>query len=212
MARLMKIQCQYPKNKPKLKATWKRNSRSKGLRQPRADGPRCPGGWSARCRQMVREVSADGSKLLPEQPVLHLEIQMVCTLLADSPRATCATRTVHDPQADGPQTPCNKTQLVQQIEPRTSKNKRRTWRTLGCADYPRLPSGLSARCRQSNSSPKTSSQPFLSIHGSPKQLELLRKDLEEMWSVPRRWYNPKLETSNELNRWESNRNRALLKS
>jgi hypothetical protein len=179
---------------------------------PGADGPRCPGGRSVRCRRTVREVSTDGPKLLCEQPVLHLEIRTVRTLPVDGARATCATRTVRDPQADGPQTPCNKTQLVQQIEPWTHKNKWRTGRTLGHMDYPHLPSGLSARCEQSSSSPKMRSQPLLSIHGSPKRLELLRKDLGEMWSIPRRCYTQKLETSNKLNWWESNRNRALPKS
>jgi hypothetical protein len=115
------------RNKPQLKATRKRNSRSKGLRQsavPGADGPRCPGGQSARSRQTVREVAADDPKMKPEQPVLHLEIRTVRTLPSDGLRATRATRTVRKPQADGPQTPCNETQLVQQIEPRTCKNKR----------------------------------------------------------------------------------------
>jgi hypothetical protein len=74
------------------------------------------------------------------------------------------------------------------------------------------PHGLSARCGQSCSSPKTRSQPLLSIHGSPKWLELLRKDLGEMWSIPGGCYAPKLEPSNELNCRESNHNRALPKS
>jgi hypothetical protein len=64
---------------------------------------------------------------------------------------------------------------------------------------------LSARCGQSSPTPKPRSQPFLPIHGSPKRLELLRKDLGEKWSVPRGCYAPKLESSNELNRSESNR-------
>jgi hypothetical protein len=36
---------------------------------------------------MVREVAADGSKMEPEQPVLHLEIRTVRTLPSDSCRA-----------------------------------------------------------------------------------------------------------------------------
>jgi hypothetical protein len=66
-----------PRNKPKLKETRKRNTRSKGLRQsaePRADSSRSPGGQSARSRQTVHEIAANGPKKDPEPPVLHLEI------------------------------------------------------------------------------------------------------------------------------------------
>jgi hypothetical protein len=92
------------------------------------------------------------------------------------------------------------------------KNKWWTGWTLGHADGPHLPGELSARCGQSSLSPITRSQPLLSISGSPKRFELLRKYLGEMWSVPRGSYAPKLEPSNELNRRESNHNRALPKS
>jgi hypothetical protein len=52
----------------------------------------------------------------------------------------------------------------------------------------------------------------LSIQGSPKRLELLRKDLGEMWSIPRGCYASKLELSNKLNLRELNLNRALPKA
>jgi hypothetical protein len=55
---------------------------------PGADGPRCPGVRSARSKRTVREVTADGSKMQPEQPVLHLEKQTVCGHPADSPTRT----------------------------------------------------------------------------------------------------------------------------
>jgi hypothetical protein len=46
---------------------------------------------------------------------------------------------------------------------------------------------------------KPRSQPPLSHHGFPKRLELLRKDLGKIWSVPRGCYAPKLGSSNEIN-------------
>jgi hypothetical protein len=125
----------------------------------------------------VRDGLVDGLQKLTEQTELHLEIRTVCTLPADGPRATCAARMVRDTQADGPQTTCNDTQPLRRIEPRTRKNKRGTGQTQGLTDCPCLPGGLSSRCGQSCSSPKMRSQPLLSIHGSPKWLELLRIDL-----------------------------------
>jgi hypothetical protein len=77
------------------------------------------------------------------------------------------------------------------------------------ADRPRHPSGLSAMSGQSN--PTTNSQapppicPFFSQTA-------LWKDLGDMWGVPRGRYAPKLESSNELNRRESNCNRARPKT
>jgi hypothetical protein len=61
--------------------------------------------------------------------------------------------------------------------------------------------------RRRNSSPRGNPRApqLLSFHGSPKQLELLRKGLGKMWSVPRGCYAPKLGSSNEIKRWESNR-------
>jgi hypothetical protein len=112
---------------------------------------------------------------------------------------------VCDKQEDYLQTPCNQNQLPRRIKRRMRKNKQRTKWTQGLADCPHLP------CGQRCSSSKTRSQPLLSIHGSLKWLELLRKDLGEMWSVCRGCCARKLEPLNELNRWESNRNRALPK-
>jgi hypothetical protein len=78
----------------------------------------------------------------PEQPVLHLEIRTVRTLPADGLRATCATKTVRDLQADGPQN------LLQQ-NPNTSKDPRTNSQELDehatntrVADGPRATGGL----------------------------------------------------------------------
>jgi hypothetical protein len=48
------------------------------------------------------------------------------------------------------------------------------------ADRPQPIGGLSARHEQSSPSSKPRSQPLLPIHGSPKWVDLLRKDLGEM--------------------------------
>jgi hypothetical protein len=80
------------------------------------------------------------------------------------------------------------------------------------ADSPRATGGQSVGLEQNSPSSKTRSQPLLPIHGSPKQLELLGKDLGEMSRDPRGCYAPNHGSSNKLNRRESNRNRALPKS
>jgi hypothetical protein len=72
--------------------------------------------------------------------------------------------------------------------------------------------GLPARNKQNNPNFKSRSQPLLPIHGSPKRLELLRKDLGEMSSVPRGCYAPKFWSSNELNRRESNHHQTQPKT
>jgi hypothetical protein len=62
------------RNKPQLKAARKRNSRRKGLSSStrhQADGPRAPGGPSARPRRIVRRHRADYPKMTLEPPVLH---------------------------------------------------------------------------------------------------------------------------------------------
>jgi hypothetical protein len=75
------------------------------------------------------------------------------------------------------------------------------------ADSPRTPRGRSAR--HGNSSPILKPKPpkLLLVHGFSKRLKLLRKDLGKMRSVPRGCYAPKLGSSNNLNRRESNRHR-----
>jgi hypothetical protein len=164
-----------PRNKPKLKVTQKRNSRSKGLKQsaqPRqtvsveaADYQRGPGGPSASIGRTVQKchpnfqycTSKNGSSVPYSRTVRG---QLALHELSATSRSVykhCATK-INFP--DG-------------------SNHEHT-RTSGELDE-RRPHGLSAptrrtvaRCGQSSSILKTRSQPFLSIHGSPKQLEILR--------------------------------------
>jgi hypothetical protein len=103
------------------------------------------------------------------------------------------------------QTSSNQMYQTKRIKTCTRKNTRRTRHQicLLLADCPCALGELSTRHENTSPNSKMRGQPLLSIHGSPKRLELLRKDLGEMWSVPRRCYTPKLESSNELNCWES---------
>jgi hypothetical protein len=80
------------------------------------------------------------------------------------------------------------------------------------ADSPPASCGWSARHGNSSPGLKLKEPKHLSVHGSPKRLELLRKDLGEMWSVLMGCFAPKFRSSNELNCWESNRYRALPKA
>jgi hypothetical protein len=87
------------RNKPQLKATWKRHSRNKGLRQfamPRVNCQRCPGRRSVWSRRIVREVTADGPKRNPNNQYFTLkkdgsyptrERSMSNLCRADDPRA-----------------------------------------------------------------------------------------------------------------------------
>jgi hypothetical protein len=78
-----------PRNKPQLKPTRKRNSRSKGLRlsaQPGADHPRGGDALSAGARRTIRKHKADRLKMPPKRPILHLEKLTVRPLPADHPR------------------------------------------------------------------------------------------------------------------------------
>jgi hypothetical protein len=87
-----------PRNKPQLKSTRKRNSRSERLRQyavTGADHPHGPGRLSAGAWRTVRRFTMDHSKKPPKPPVAHHEIRTVCTLPVDRPcrmdcpRSTC---------------------------------------------------------------------------------------------------------------------------
>jgi hypothetical protein len=109
-----------PRNKPQLKATRKRNTRSKGLwrsAQPGADRPRGGSGLSARAWRTIHKHVADSLKMPPDLPVLHLEKRTIRALPADHLREIRTAWTVRDEQADCPQTPCNQNQPPQQIEP-----------------------------------------------------------------------------------------------
>jgi hypothetical protein len=83
-----------PRNKPKLKATRKHNSRSKGLRQSalpgrtvrgdQADDPRGAGGRSARSRRTVQK-SNPNLQYAPSVNRTVRELTADCPLLTDSP-------------------------------------------------------------------------------------------------------------------------------
>jgi hypothetical protein len=166
------------------------------------DRPQGGGGLSAGTMRTIRELAADCPKMVPEPPVAHREKRTVRPLPADHPR-----------RADRPSSPRGPS-----AKPRATKNTGQNgskWKRSRThdkheehqadrlhVDYPRPPSGLSATREQNSPNLKPQARAHLSIHGSPKRLELLRKDLGDMWSVPRGCYAPKLEPSNELNRRE----------
>jgi hypothetical protein len=203
-----------PRNKPQPKATRKRNSRSSRLsllrslgwtfRGDRADGPLGTREQSTRPWWTVCKSSPSNqyctSKYGRSVPYPH----MVYEELVPHGRSETG--------ADGPQTAYNKNLVATQIKTSLIQELRNRWQTRVLADCPPTKRRQSIRHGQSCSSTKMRSQPLLSIHGSPKPLDLLRKDLGEMWSVPRGWCAPKFEPSNELNRRESNHNRSLPKS
>jgi hypothetical protein len=95
------------------------------------------------------------------------------------------------PHADCPQTPGGPSAKLPAIEDgwKTGSKGRRS-RTRDKheehqlsqlhVDHPRPTCGLSTTCEQKSPSTKPRSQTPLSIHGSPKRLELLRKYLGEM--------------------------------
>jgi hypothetical protein len=94
-----------PRNKPQAIPKRKQDSRSKGLNNPaqcRADGPRAGGGWSADTGRTVHYSRADGPLIATKRPDAHPDMRTVCTWSSDGPRATGATWTVRDPQADSP--------------------------------------------------------------------------------------------------------------
>jgi hypothetical protein len=136
-----------PRNKPQLKATRKRSSRSKGLRQSRQPGADRPRG-GADHPQAQGGPSENATRTSSTTP-----------LNTDRPSSTrgpsVPKRTVRAHLAD-----CLPN-LVNQLngsKPQMRTNKRRTGRTLGLVDCPRLPGGLSARCGQSSSSPSWGSR------------------------------------------------------
>jgi hypothetical protein len=85
------------------------------------------------------------------------------------------------------QTPSHQKSLANQIETKALKNTRRTRRTPGPkgstrtvrAHHADIPRGAN---RRGDSSPRANSRApyYLSFHGSPKRLKLLRKDLRNM--------------------------------
>jgi hypothetical protein len=174
---------------------FSRSFRQSGV--PRADSPRWLGGQS---------MGPSGRSTISRRTVWkHCPNNQYCT--SKNGRSVPYLRTVR-PARTVRQTSSKQKQSTRWIETKRRKNSWWTWRIAGC----RAPRGRSARGGQSSLSLKMRSQPLVSIHGSPNQLNLLRHDLGEMWSVPSRFYAPKLEPSNELNRREPNHSRAIPKS
>jgi hypothetical protein len=95
-----------PRNTPQLKATWKRNSRSKGLRQLRsprrtvwsdgADGPRVASGRSARSWRTVRN-SKPNLQFAPSKIQTVRELTANSPLLADGPASPGGRSGQQDP-------------------------------------------------------------------------------------------------------------------
>jgi hypothetical protein len=135
----------------------------------------CLGGPSVGLGRTIRKFTADCPKLAPTSSTLRNPNRSYPT------RGPCATHGLSPLSSQTiRQTPCIRKQPTQGIEPRRCINKQTTGRTLGGVDHPRLPGGLSARHGQCCSSPKNASQPYLSIHGSPKRLHGLKQDFGEM--------------------------------
>jgi hypothetical protein len=182
------------------------------VREAGADGSRGWGRWSADTGRTIRDPRADSPLNATELPEAHPEMRAVHTLPADCPRATCAARTVRDLRADGPPNLLPQNFGTSKIYARALKNWTNTRRTLTSRTVRGLQADSPPALEQNSPRWKTRSQPPVSHHGSPKRLELLRKDLGEKWTVPRGCYAPKLGSSNEPNCRESNRNRAQPKT
>jgi hypothetical protein len=204
-----------PRNKLQTILKWKHDSRSKGLSYPakaQADGPRGWGGRSARTRRTVCDPWADSPLNATEPLEAHPEMRTVRTLprtiweqLVPRGRSATSGRTVR-------QTSCHKTLAPWKIYTQARKNWTNTRRTHTSRTVCVLQAASPPAHEQNSLKWKPRSQPPLSHHGSPKRLELLRKDLGEKWSVPRVCYAPKLGSSNEISRRESNQNRSQPKT
>jgi hypothetical protein len=181
------------------------------------------GGLSSSSGQTVRVASTDRPRDSGGLSEKDSRTSSTAPSITDHPWRHLGPSATNTPHADCPRTsggPSSKLPIIEDgwktglkgRRSRTSDEHQEHQLSQLHADRPRPTCGLSARCGQSSLSPKPRSQTPLSIHGSPKQLELLKKDLREMWSVPRGCYAPKLKTSNELNRRESNHNWAQPKT
>jgi hypothetical protein len=155
-----------PRNKPKLKATQKRNSRTKDLgnlhslgqtiRVEAADCPQGLSGPSASTGQTVRKCHLNDQYCTSKNETFVPYSRTVREQLILRGLSATSGRTVRNTVQPKSTSPTYQT---------TNAQKQVTnW----------MNARLSARCGQSSSSMKTRSQPFLSIRGSPKRLELLR--------------------------------------
>jgi hypothetical protein len=189
------------RNKPQTIPKQNHEPRSKPLSCPvntLADTPRHRGGRTAVTGRTVRYPRANGPLNATERSDEHPNARTVYTWSSDSPRATRAAQTVRGLRADGPahtrvvcdpyaDCPTNPFQLEtndqtnqnEDAQEHATNTKNPRTRKLH-ADCPWPIGGLSARLEQSSPSSKPRAQPLLPVHGSPKQLELLRKDLAKM--------------------------------
>jgi hypothetical protein len=170
---------------------WKHEARSKGLSCPAgtlADSSRPWGGRSAITVRMARDHRADGPRPTADCPLNTNRTTQPAPRHADGPYHVLGWSASNSCRADSPRRPGGRSAkhpLVKSNWPTGSKPKRsRTCDEheehldeLLHADSPRAPRGRSAR--HGNSSPNLKPKPpkLLLVHGSPKRLKLLRKDL-----------------------------------
>jgi hypothetical protein len=186
---------------PKITTKDSHTTLGRTVRGHRADGPLPTGGRSVNHNRMTKQAHwiTDGP-----YPILGRSASNWCR--ADSPRRPGGRSAKH--------LPAKNSWLA------GSKQKRSRMRDeheehldeLHHADSPPATRGRPSRHGNSSSSLKLKTPKHLSVHGSPKRLKLLRKDLGKTWSIPRGCYAPKLGSSNKLNRRESNRHRTQPKT
>jgi hypothetical protein len=210
------------RSKPQKIPKRKHNSRSKVPSNPaqcQEDGLQAWGGCSTDTGRTVCYPRADSLLIATEPPDAHPETRTVREQLVSRGqsaiprwkvwpahgRSGTPTRTVR-------QTSRRKTLTPRKIYTWAHKNWTNTRRTCTSRTVRRLWADSPPALEQNSPRWKLRSQPPLSDYGSPKWLELLRKDLGKMWSVPRGCYAPKAGSSNELNRWESNRHQTQPKT
>jgi hypothetical protein len=134
----------------------------------------------AGARGTVRKHRADHPKMPPELPVLHLEKRIVCALHADRP---CGEDCPHSPRGPSDKHRANKSTEQngsKRSDVRTREEHEEHSVNWLLTDRPWPPGGLSAMSGQSSPNTKTQAREQLSVHGSPKRLELLRHDLGDM--------------------------------
>jgi hypothetical protein len=164
----------------------KRNSRSKGLsssarhqadcprsgrtvREPTTDHPRDSGGLSEKDLQ-----TSSTAPTITDRPWRHLGPSATNTLLADCPR---------NPGGSSAKPPATEEGWKNGSKGRRSRtsDEHEEHRASRLHTDRLQPIGrLSTRHEQSSPNSKPRSQPLLPIQGSPKRLELLRKDLGEV--------------------------------
>jgi hypothetical protein len=179
---------------------------------------RSPGGQSAALGWTVRGHRADGPRPTADCPLNTNRTTQPAPRHADGPYHVLGRFVSNLFRADSTRRPGRRSAKHPPVKsnwPTGSKPKRSRTRNeheehldeLLHADSPRAPRGRSAR--HGNSSPNLKLKPpkLLLVHGFSKRLKLLRKELGKMRSVLRGCYAPKLGSSNNLNRRESNRHR-----